>query len=80
MSACEKQQHTDEAYLLLLVFDILSSVFGFFSTLTHLQMSDTGVILICFSCRSEMSWTKAHFSIHSAMEVQYVPKIFAQTL
>lgn len=29
MSACEKQQHMDEAYLLLLVFDILSSVFGF---------------------------------------------------
>lgn len=80
MIACKKKLHMDRAYLLLLMFDILSSVFGFFSTLTHLQMSDTGVILICFSCRSEMSWTKAHFSIHSAIEDQYVPKIFAQTL
>lgn len=52
----------------------------FFSTASHLQMSDTGVILICFSSRSEMSWTKAHFAIHSSIEVQYVSKIFAQTL
>lgn len=52
----------------------------FFSTVTHVQMSDTGVILICFPCRSETSWTKAHFSTQSGIEVQYVPKIFAQTL
>lgn len=59
------------------LFDIPLKVVCLFSAATHLQTRDTGVMLICFSCRSETSGTKARFS---AAEVRDVSKAFTQTL
>lgn len=57
------------------LFDIPLKVVCLFSTATHLQMSDTRVMLICFSCRSETSGTKARFSANSGAEVRDVSKV-----
>lgn len=62
------------------MFDIPLKVVCLFSTATHLQTSDTRVMLICFSCRSETSGTKARFSANSGTEVRDVSKVFTQTL
>lgn len=59
------------------MFDIPLKVVCLFSMATHLQTRDTGVMLICFSCRSETSGTKARFS---AAQVRDVYKVFTQTL
>lgn len=57
------------------LFDIPLKVVCLYLLATHLQTSDTRVMLICFSCRSETSGTKARFSAHSGAEVQNVSKV-----